>query len=147
MRCSKVPGCWRACAPDRANPQPDVTRHVKGAAKLQLAVEVAVVAELVSLVRDSPHQIRPALRMAPENEKSCPDILFRENVENDRCRLGIGSVVEGERHDFLLFALNAAERTTEQRAVSVKGSMHRAAQDRCSERGVSDHSRRPRTAV
>ena len=67
-------GCARPL--DRANSQLDVTTDVERALEVQLAVKVSVVPELMTLVRDSLHKLRPAFGMTAEHEERRAHAFF-----------------------------------------------------------------------
>src|ERR1700755_898560 len=93
---------------DRPDPQPNVAAYIKGTLELQLPVEVAVIAELMSVVRDPAHDLRPAFGVTAEDEEGCPHSFLGQRVENSRSGIRIRPVVEGERDD-LAGALDLSE--------------------------------------
>jgi hypothetical protein len=129
----------RARPPDCPNSKTNIAAHVERALELQLAVEVAVIAELMSFVGDAPHELGPAFGVTSEHEESGPHTLCGQRVENYRGCVGIGAIIEGQRHD-LLVALDSAERGTEQRTVAVKGTVDGSADYRHSQSCIADHS-------
>ncbi len=74
-----------------------VLAHVWNPAKLQLAVEVSVIADLMALGSRATRNLRPSFHMPAEKEERRLYPLTSERVENQRSRVRIGAVIEGER--------------------------------------------------
>src|ERR1700730_3466891 len=145
---AEVAGGGSARALDCPNAETNVPAAVERAPELELAVEVAMIAKLVALLRHPPYQLGPAFGVAPEYEESRPDSLLGERVEDQRSCLGVRPVIEGQCHDSPI-ARNPAQRRAEERTIPVESTMHHSAYNRDSQRCVPDHSRvaRPSTAV
>ena len=111
-------------------------------------MEVAVIPKLVALLRHASHESRPPLSVTPQNEKGGVHSFFREGVEDQGSGIGIGTIIESERHDFPI-AGNSAKRWAKEWTVTVKRTVHSPAYHRHSQCCVTDHSRvaRPSTAV
>src|ERR1700737_1799125 len=80
VRRAKIPRCRRTGASDRTEAQPNVTVHVERTLEVELLVEVAVIADLMPLVRDPSHKLGPALSGAAEEEKRPAPTFFNEGV-------------------------------------------------------------------
>ena len=97
VRGAKVPRCDAAGVDDRARPGGEVIGGTAGSGKVQLAMGKAVVRHLVSLVGDAPHERRPARDVSSEQEEGRVNAMLAEDVEDTRCRRGVGPVVERQR--------------------------------------------------
>ncbi len=106
----------------------EVIADVRGRPEVQFPMVVAVVADRVPLLRDAGDQIRPSLGVAAENEERRLDAALGERVEDERRRVGIRPVVEGER-DSEVVRRQASDGGTEDGAVAMK----------CAMRGAADH--------
>jgi hypothetical protein len=112
-------------------------------------MKVPVIADLVALGDDSPHELRPALGVRAENEKRRLHALLAECVEYARSRIGIGSVVKRQR-DTRAIVWKVTENRSEQAAVAMKRAVSRSANHCQTNRGRDYHTvilLRPSTAV
>jgi hypothetical protein len=148
MWSAEITGRRRTRSLDRPDSQPNVAAHVEGTLELELAMEVAVIPELMAFLRHAPHELGPTLGVTSQDEKRRMDSFFGERVEDQRSGIWVRAIIEGERDDFP-FASNSSEGRTKERTVTVKRSVHRPAYHRHSQCCVTDHSRvaRPNTAV
>src|SRR5262245_19033238 len=113
---------------DHRCPAREIVSDVRRRLEVQLAVEVAVIANRVAFIGDAFDQIRPALRVSSENEKGRLHPASAKRVENRRCRVGIGPVVEGERNSAAA-RRELANRAAEERTVTMEGAVRRAAEE------------------
>jgi hypothetical protein len=75
-------------------------------------VEVPVIAELMPIVRHSPHQLGPALGVTSEHEERGANFFLGERVENSGSGVSIGPIIESQSDDSAIGG-NSAERRTE----------------------------------
>jgi hypothetical protein len=102
-------------------------------------VEVAVIAELMSLMRHPMNKLGPPLGVTPENEEGGAHALLGECVQDARRRVWIWTVVERESNYFAI-ALDSAQRRSEDGAVTVEGTVYGSAEDGDSQCCKRDHS-------
>ena len=96
--------------------------------ELQLSMEVAVIPELMPLVRDSPYELWPALGVTSQHEKSRSHPFLGERIEYERRRVRIRSVIESQRHDFSI-AWDSSQCRAKERAVAVERAVYGSADD------------------
>src|SRR5215210_7426217 len=147
VRRAEISRRWRARASDRTDAEADVAPDIERALELKLPVEVPVIAKLVSLGRNPPHQLWPTLGVTPQHEKRRAHAFLGEGIQNQGRRVWVRSVVEGQRND-LPITLDPAQSRTEERAVAVKRAVDGAANHRYTKCCKSDHTPAlPNTAV
>ena len=117
----------------------EVVADIAGKPPVQFAVGIAVVAELVPFVCHSPDETRPAVGVTPEHKESGMDTLPAQDVEDTRCRIGVGTVVERDAHH-LFIPWQTGEDGPEQDAVAVPGAVRRKPRDDQSGSGRADHT-------
>ena len=105
---------------------------------MQLAMEVAVIAELVSFDDSAVNDVGPAFGMPPENEESRLHTELPKCVENARSGVRIRAIVEREGN-LALSRGQVAQNGTEDLAVSVKRSVDNAARERQTDRRGKYH--------
>ena len=105
---------------------------------MKLPVEVTVIPDLMSFSHRAVHEIRPSLGVPAENEERCPNTVLTECVENTRRRVGVGPIVERQRH-LEIFGRQMTKNTPEHEAVAVKRAMYRPTEHRKPKCGRQDH--------
>src|SRR5206468_10568682 len=83
----------RASPLDRPDSQSNVATHIERTLELQLSVEVSVIPELMTFVRDTSYELRPALGVTSQHEESRSNSLFGESVEYQRRCVRVRSVI------------------------------------------------------
>src|SRR5665213_1259636 len=76
----------------------DIVADVRNSAKVQLAVKVSVVANLMTFSRSATRDVGPSLDMSTEKEERHLYVCPLERVEDQRRRIGIWPVIEGQRY-------------------------------------------------
>ena len=102
-------------------------------------MEVAVIADRVSFVGDTLHEIRPLLGVATQDEESRLDPSRGECVEDQRSGVGVRSVIKGER-DRAVTRRHASNRSAEDPAVTMESTVRGAAEDDSGGAEPDDHT-------
>jgi hypothetical protein len=127
MWCPKVSWRWRTSAPNRPQPKADVTAHVKRTLEVELPMEVAMIAELMTFMRDPSHEVRPTLRVTAQDEKCCAHAFLGESVEDSWGRIGIRAIVEGESDNFSI-TVDLPQRPAEDRTITMESAVRYSAE-------------------
>ena len=123
---------------NRSLAEQNITTNISWRFEVKLAVEVAVISNLMSFTHCTMHEVRPALGVSAENEERRFHPVFSERVKNSRRRIRIRTVVKCER-DLFLFGGEMTKHRSEDEAVSMKCAVYRATDDAEAECCREDH--------
>ena len=134
---------------DSALTQLDIALYVRWRLEMELSVEVSVIADLMTFACDAPNQIGPSLGVCAKNEEGRFHPVLSQSVENSRCGIRVGPVIERERN-CAACAGKLAEYGAKNAAVAMKHSVCGSADQSQADRSGQNHTvtwRLPRTAA
>ena len=96
MRRAKEP--WRDTAgvDDAVGAKLEIVARVLAPAQMQAAMVVAVIADLMTVLDDSPHEAGPAFGVLAEDEERRVHVCALKRVQDSRCGVGIRPIVKRE---------------------------------------------------
>src|SRR4051812_47252948 len=106
---------------------------------VQLPMVPAMIAYGVTLFGDAADDVRPFIGMPPEDEEGRLHVASLQRVEDARSRIGIGTIVEGQR-DVPAWASDLRDRPSEDVAVRVIDAVNDRGR-RAANRQRRDHAR------
>src|SRR5690348_8662399 len=106
---------------------------------MQLAMPVAVITELMTFLRHAPDELRPAFRMAAEDEEGGAHPFVPQDVEDGWRRVRVRTVVEGDA-DGIAARRKPVQHRSEHPRVPVPGAVRREPRRGDAGRRERDHT-------